>query len=126
MKSKLLSIIQKNFPLTSRPFAVIADELNSDEDTIIQLLLEEKENKIIQQISPIFDTKRLGYSSSLVSFKVLREDIDSAVEVINSHPGVSHNYEREHPFNIWFTLALDLIRHIRKNMVVYKVQATSL
>ncbi|HHB94129.1 MAG TPA: Lrp/AsnC family transcriptional regulator, partial [Campylobacterales bacterium] len=79
MKSKLLSIIQKNFPLTSRPFAVIADELNSDEDTIIQLLLEEKENKIIRQISPIFDTKRLGYSSSLVSFKVLREDIDSAV-----------------------------------------------
>jgi DNA-binding Lrp family transcriptional regulator len=106
MKAKLLSIIQKKFPLNPRPFAVIADELNSDEDTIIQLLLEEKENKIIRQISPIFDTKRLGYSSSLVSFKVLREDIDSAVEVINSHPGVSHNYEREHPFNIWFTLAV--------------------
>jgi len=106
MKAKLLSIIQKNFPLTPRPFAVIAEELNSDENTIMQLLLEEKENKIIRQISPIFDTKRLGYSSSLVSFKVRREDIDSAVEVINAHPGVSHNYEREHPFNIWFTLAV--------------------
>ena len=106
MKSKLLSIIQKNFPLTARPFKAIADELNSDEDTIIKLLTEEKENKIIRQISPIFDTKRLGYSSSLVSFKVKREDIDRAVEVINAHPGVSHNYEREHPFNIWFTLAV--------------------
>ncbi|MCK4441975.1 MAG: Lrp/AsnC family transcriptional regulator [Sulfurovaceae bacterium] len=106
MKAKLLSIIQKKFPLTPRPFAVIADELNSDEDIIIQLLLEEKENKIIRQISSIFDTKRLGYSSSLVSFKVLREDIDNAVNIINSHPGVSHNYEREHPFNIWFTLAV--------------------
>ncbi|MBU1667117.1 Lrp/AsnC family transcriptional regulator [bacterium] len=106
MKSELLSIIQKRFPLTPRPFAVIAQELGSDEETIIKLLSEEKSNKIIRQISPIFDTKRLGYSSSLISFKVRRENIDRAVEVINAHPGVSHNYEREHPFNIWFTLAV--------------------
>jgi DNA-binding Lrp family transcriptional regulator len=106
MKSELLSIIQKKFPLTSRPFADIADELNSDEETIIQLLREEKEKKIIRQISPIFDTKSLGYSSSLVSFKIKRELIDSAVNIINAHPGVSHNYEREHTFNIWFTLAV--------------------
>ena len=106
MKSELLSIIQKKFPLTSRPFAVIAEELGTDEETIIKIISEEKKNKIIRQISPIFDTKRLGYSSSLVSFKVKGEDIDKAVEVINSHPGVSHNYEREHPFNIWFTLAV--------------------
>jgi DNA-binding Lrp family transcriptional regulator len=107
MNSELLSIIQKKFPLTARPFAVIAEELGSDEANIIKIILEEKEKKIIRQISPIFDTKRLGYSSSLVSFKVKREDIDKAVEVINAHPGVSHNYEREHPFNIWFTLAID-------------------
>ncbi len=106
MKSVLLSIIQKKFPLTSRPFATIADELGSDEETVIRILLEEKKKNIIRQISPIFDTKRLGYSSSLVSFKVRYEDIDNAVAVINSHPGVSHNYEREHPFNIWFTLAV--------------------
>lgn len=106
MKSELLSIIQKQFPLVPRPFAVIAKELGSNEETIIKLLAEEKANKIIRQISPIFDTKRLGYSSSLVSFKVKREDIDRAVKVINAHPGVSHNYEREHPFNIWFTLAV--------------------
>ena len=106
MKAELLSIIQKRFPLTSRPFAEIAKELNCDESTIIKIIPEEKKKKIIRQISLIFDTKRLGYSSSLVSFKVRREDIDRAVEVINSHPGVSHNYEREHPFNIWFTLAV--------------------
>ena len=106
MKAELLSIIQKRFPLVPKPFAVIAQELGSDEETIIELISEEKNNKIIRQISPIFDTKRLGYSSSLVSFKVRREDIDNAVEVINAHPGVSHNYEREHTFNIWFTLAV--------------------
>ena len=106
MKSELLSIIQKKFPLSPRPFAEIAEELGSNEETIIKILNEEKDKKIIRQISPIFDTKRLGYSSSLISFKIKREDIDSAVEVINAHPGVSHNYEREHTFNIWFTLAV--------------------
>jgi len=106
MKDELLSIIQKRFPLVAKPFAVIAEELGTDEETIIKLISEEKKNNIIRQISPIFDTKRLGYSSSLVSFKVRREDINNAVEVINSHPGVSHNYEREHTFNIWFTLAV--------------------
>jgi len=106
MKDELLSIIQKKFPLVSKPFAVIAEELGTDEETIIRLISEEKNNKIIRQISPIFDTKRLGYSSSLVSFKVRWEDIDMAVEAINAHPGVSHNYEREHTFNIWFTLAV--------------------
>jgi DNA-binding Lrp family transcriptional regulator len=106
MKSELLSIIQKRFPLHPRPFAVIAEELGSDEESIIKLISEEKKKHIIRQISPIFDTKRLGYNSSLVSFKVRREDIDEAVEIINSHPGVSHNYERDHPFNIWFTLAV--------------------
>ena len=100
MKSELLSIIQKNFPLVSKPFATIAQELGSDEATIIKLISQEKKKHIIRQISPIFDTKRLGYSSSLVSFKIRREDIDSAVKIINAHPGVSHNYEREHTFNI--------------------------
>ncbi len=106
MKSELLFIIQKRFPLSPRPFADIAKELGTNEETIIKILSEEKEKRIIRQISPIFDTKRLGYSSSLVSFKVRRDDIDHAVEVINAHPGVSHNYEREHTFNIWFTLAV--------------------
>jgi len=106
MNSELLSIIQKKFPLSPRPFAVIAEELGTDEETIIEQISQEKKNKIIRQISPIFDTKRLGYSSSLISFKVKREDIDKAVEIINAHPGVSHNYEREHTFNIWFTLAV--------------------
>ena len=106
MKAELLSIIQKKFPLVPKPFESIAKELGSDEETIIQLIREEKADKIIRQISPIFDTKRLGYSSSLVSFKVKRRDINRAVDIINTHPGISHNYEREHPFNIWFTLAV--------------------
>lgn len=106
MKSEILSRIQKNFPLVSKPFAHIAVELGTSEQEVLSILQEEKKNNIIRQTSAIFDTKRLGYSSSLVAFKVSPEKIDSAVEVINAHPGVSHNYERNHDFNIWFTLAV--------------------
>jgi DNA-binding Lrp family transcriptional regulator len=128
MNSKLLSIIQKKFPLSPRPFAIIAEELGTDEETIIKQVLQEKENKIIRQISPIFDTKRLGYSSSLISFKVKREDIDRAVKVINGHPGVSHNYEREHTFNIWFTLAVapDSKLGLRKTVEILAQEANAL
>jgi len=106
MKQEILSRIQKKFPLAPRPFKAIAEELGIGEDKVIAILQEEKRNNIIRQTSAIFDTKRLGYRSSLVAFKIPEEKIDAAVEIINSHPGISHNYERNHEFNIWFTLAV--------------------
>ena len=107
MTQEILSILQKNFPLNKRPFLEIAKQLNTDEKTIINIIKTQKEKNIIRQISPIFDTKRLGYRSSLVAFKIEQKDIKEAIKFINSHPGVSHNYERNHSFNIWFTIAID-------------------
>jgi DNA-binding Lrp family transcriptional regulator len=106
MKQEILSRIQKKFPLTPTPFKVIADELGMSEEEVLTILQEQKEQNIIRQTSAIFDTKRLGYKSSLVAFKIAPEKIDTAVEIINAHPGVSHNYERNHDFNIWFTMAV--------------------
>jgi DNA-binding Lrp family transcriptional regulator len=106
MKQEILSRIQKKFPLVERPFGTIGEELGISEDEVIAILQEEKRNNIIRQTSAIFDTKRLGYRSSLVAFKIPKEKIDAAVEIINLHPGISHNYERNHEFNIWFTLAV--------------------
>ncbi len=106
LTAELLSIIQKNFPLSKHPYEEIAKILDVSEEDVLTTLKEQKENSVIRQISPIFDTKKLGYSSSLVAFMIDEEDIDEAVKIINSHPGVSHNYERDHDFNIWFTLAV--------------------
>ena len=96
MKDEILSRIQKQFPLTPKPFEVIAKELGISEKEVLDILHEQKEANIIRQTSAIFDTKRLGYKSSLVAFKIPEEKIDTAVEIINAHPGVSHNYERNH------------------------------
>ena len=106
MKDKILLRIQKNFPMVAKPFEEIAKELDTTEEEVLSILQEEKKNNIIRQTSAIFDTKKLGYKSSLVAFKIDEDKIDAAVELLNSHPGISHNYERNHSFNIWFTIAI--------------------
>jgi len=106
MTQEILSRIQKKFPLVPKPFEAIASELNMSEAEVLSILQEEKKNNIIRQTSAIFDTKRLGYVSSLVAFRIAPEEIDAAVKIINGHPGISHNYERNHDFNIWFTLGV--------------------
>ncbi|MFA6760487.1 MAG: Lrp/AsnC family transcriptional regulator [Sulfuricurvum sp.] len=106
MRDELLSRIQKKFPLVAKPFEAIASELGVSEDEVLKVLNDEKKANIIRQTSAIFDTKRLGYKSSLVAFKIAPDDISDAVKIINSHPGISHNYERNHDFNIWFTVAI--------------------
>lgn len=106
MKDKILYEVQKNFPLTKYPFEQIAQNLGTTEQKVIEILQEEKNNNIIRQTSAIFDTKKLGYKSSLVALKIEKNDIEKAVNILNSNPGISHNYERNHSFNIWFTLAV--------------------
>lgn len=106
MRDEILLRIQKNFPLVKRPFEVIAKELNMHEEEVISILQNAKKENIIRQTSAIFDTKRLGYQSSLVAFEIEEDKIDDAVKILNSHPGISHNYERNHNFNIWFTMAV--------------------
>jgi len=106
MKDEILSRIQKNFPLSPKPFEVIASELGTTQKEVLEILNQQKDAGVIRQTSAIFDTKRLGYKSSLVAFKVDGKDIDETVAFLNTHPGISHNYERNHSFNIWFTIAV--------------------
>lgn len=106
MENELLFQMQNAFPMTERPFEVIAKELDTSEEEILSMVQKLRDEKIIRQTSAIFDTKRLGYKSSLVAFKVDEDKIDKAAKVINAHPGVSHNYLRNHDYNIWFTMAV--------------------
>jgi siroheme decarboxylase len=102
---RLMNLLQSSFPLHPRPFdrVAAAAELAPDEvKTRTQRLLGER---IIREVTPIFDTRALGYSSMLVAAKVDAENPHRAAKIINSHPGVSHNYLRTHEFNLWFTIA---------------------
>ena len=103
---ELLNLIQVDFPVAARPFAVLADRLGISEDDVLERLAALKEARIIRQISAIFDTRALGYKSSLVATRAPSDRVDEVAHVINGHPGVSHNYRRDHEFNIWWTIAV--------------------
>ncbi|RLJ70843.1 DNA-binding Lrp family transcriptional regulator [Hydrogenivirga caldilitoris] len=106
LREELLKEIQSNIPIVSRPFKYLGERLGVDEGEVIKAVKSLKEEGIIRQVSPIYDTKAAGYDSSLVAFKVPRDRILEVAKLVNTHPGVSHNYEREHDFNLWFTLAV--------------------
>ena len=108
LESRLLNLIQEEVPLVERPFQAIAEKLSSTEDQVIRTIqaLKASGRPVVRQISAIFDTAALGYGSSLVAAKVAPDQIEKAAEVINAHPGVSHNYQRNHLYNLWYTLAV--------------------
>jgi DNA-binding Lrp family transcriptional regulator len=102
---RLMNLLQSRFPLVAEPFAPLAAEAELELEELMartQRLLDER---IIREITPIFDTRALGYASMLVAAKVDAEHPHRAAKIINSHPGVSHNYLRTHEFNLWFTIA---------------------
>ncbi|MDI3256540.1 MAG: AsnC family transcriptional regulator [Kyrpidia sp.] len=102
---ELLNIIQSAFPLELEPFRVLGERLGMDEVEILRRIQRLK-GRVIRQISAIFDTRSLGYRSSLVAARVAPARIEEAARVFNEHPGVTHNYRRNHEFNLWFTLAV--------------------
>ena len=103
---EILNEIQWTFPLVSRPFDAIASKFKVTPQTIKNRLVTLKESGILRQLSAIFDTRRLGYTSSLVAMDIEPDRLEHVAQQINRHPGVSHNYERNHEFNLWFTLAV--------------------
>lgn len=103
---ELLNLIQNSFPLVSRPYAQLGERLGEPEDDTIGRVQRLRREHIIRQISAIFDTKSLGYRSSLVAMSVEPGRLSEAARLVNEHPGVTHNYERNHAYNLWFTIAV--------------------
>ena len=114
-----MNLLQSSFPLDPEPFALVASEAELELDDVLARTQRLLDGRIIREITPIFDTRALGYESMLVAAKVDSENPQRAAQIVNAHPGVSHNYLRTHDFNLWFTIAtppdseLGLARHAR-------------
>ena len=107
LDKKLLNLLQGSFPLAPRPFAAVAEAAGVSEEEVLRRTRRLIDERIIRQVTPIFDTRVLGYQSMLVAAKVDADNPHRAAKIINSHPGVSHNYLRNHDFNLWFTIATE-------------------
>ncbi len=104
---RLLNLMQGSFPIAERPYREVAQLAEIAEEEAMERVQRLLSQRIIRQVTPIFDTRALGYSSMLVAAKVDPEHPHRAAQVINCHPGVSHNYLRNHEFNLWFTIATE-------------------
>jgi DNA-binding Lrp family transcriptional regulator len=107
LERNLLNLLQGSFPLEPRPFARVAELAGLSEDDVLGRTQRLLDDRIIRQLTPIYDTRTFGYGSMLVAAKVDAEHPWRAAKIVNSHPGVSHNYLRNHEFNMWFTLAVE-------------------
>jgi DNA-binding Lrp family transcriptional regulator len=102
----LLNLLQSRFPLEERPYAFVAQEAGLAEEDVLKRTARLLRERIIREVTPIFDTAALGYESMLVAARVDSENPHRPAAIINEHPGVSHNYLRNHEFNLWFTIAV--------------------
>jgi siroheme decarboxylase len=103
---RLMNLLQSSFPLDPEPFALLASEADLDLDDVLARTQRLLDGRIVREITPIFDTRALGYDSMLVAARVDSEHPQRAAAAVNAHPGVSHNYLRTHDFNLWFTIAV--------------------
>jgi DNA-binding Lrp family transcriptional regulator len=103
---ELLNAVQWDFPLEPRPYAALGDRLGLSEPEVRARIAAVKDTGVLRQLSAIFDTRALGYNSSLVAARIDPDRVDEAAATISAHPGVSHNYKRNHSFNLWYTIAV--------------------
>ncbi len=103
LDKRLLDIIQSDFPLEARPYAVVGERLGISEDEALARVRALKQSGVIRRIGGNFQSRKLGFHSTLCAARVPEDKLDAFVAEVNRHPGVTHNYLRRHPYNVWFT-----------------------
>ncbi len=103
----ILNRMQDDLPLTSHPYATVADELGIAESDLLAHLSRMKEDRIITRFGPFFDAAAMGGAFCLCAMAVPPEDFETVLTKVNAHPEVAHNYERTHRLNMWFVLATE-------------------
>ena len=112
----ILNRIQSGFPITTRPYRTIAEDLGLSESEVLKRVSRLKASGIIRRIGGNFTPEKLGFVSTLCAAKVPEEKINQFAEVVNRYPGVTHNYRRENTYNIWFTFIAPSMDEINANL----------
>lgn len=112
----LLNRLQSRFPLTPRPFAAIAGELEMTEAEVLERIARLKDADIIRRIGGNFVPGKVGFVSTLCAAQVPEEKVERFARTVNTYPGVTHNYLRDHTFNVWFTFIAPSMAVIRENL----------
>jgi siroheme decarboxylase len=104
---RIINTLQDGFPVCERPYAQVAAQLGTDEQTLIGRLGRLLDERFLTRFGPMYQAERLGGAFSLVAMRVPLEDFERVAGIVNGFTEVAHNYEREHEFNMWFVLATE-------------------
>ena len=114
--SAILNRIQSDFPITSRPWLTVADELDLTEKEVLDRVARLKADGIIRRIGGNLVPGKLGFVSTLCAASVPDDKVDNFAEIVNRYPGVTHNYQRDNTYNVWFTFIAPSRDEIEKNL----------
>lgn len=112
----ILNRIQSDFPITPRPFLAIANDLGFSENEVLKRVTKLKKKGIIRRIGGNFVPEKLGFVSTLCAAKVPNKKIDRFAKTVNRYTGVTHNYQRDNKYNVWFTFIAPSMDEIEKNL----------
>ena len=116
MDRAILNLIQSDFPITPRPYLAIAQRLGFSENDVIKRLDRLKKKGIIRRIGGNFVPEKLGFVSTLCAARVPEDKIQSFAKAVNRYPGVTHNYQRDNKYNVWFTFIAPSMKEIEENL----------
>jgi DNA-binding Lrp family transcriptional regulator len=117
---KLLNLVQNEIPIDKRPFKILGEKLSLTENEVLKRLFKLKNDGFIRRIGGIFDSKKLGYKSTLCAARIPENKIEEAAKFINSYDEVTHNYLREDEYNMWFTIITSSEKNL--NIILKEIQ----
>jgi DNA-binding Lrp family transcriptional regulator len=117
---KILNFIQRDFPLDAEPFKIVAEKAGVSEDEVLARIRRMRQEGIIRRIGAVFDSRKLGFVSTLCAASVPEGKLREFVEAVNAYPGVTHNYKRNHEYNIWFTFIAPSEEELKNNLAEIK------
>ncbi|HHK73687.1 MAG TPA: Lrp/AsnC family transcriptional regulator [Rhizobiales bacterium] len=110
----IINALQGDFPIEKRPFLAAARQLGLGEEELISRLSRLVENRALSRFGPLFNAQAMGGAVTLAALRVPAERFDEVADLVNAHPEVAHNYEREHALNMWFVIATEKPEEIQK------------
>lgn len=101
---RILECLQAEFPLDAEPYARLAERVGSDAETAFARVMALLEEGVIRRLGASFDSRRLGCAATLVALRLPPERLAEVAEQVSRHAEVTHNYQRRHEWNLWFTV----------------------
>jgi DNA-binding Lrp family transcriptional regulator len=113
---KILNRIQSDFPIDRHPYRLLAAELELEEEEILRRVAHLKDAGIIRRIGGNFAPEKLGFASTLCAARVPQDKMALFTRTVNRFPGVTHNYQRDNRYNVWFTFIAPSMEEIAANL----------